>query len=266
MNTGADTADQMVKESIQIAESAAKLAALGAKNLAAIILALLSDQKKWMGKTNLKNVISEGTPAVFDIQKRDLKAFEKEAKKLGILYYPVVSKNNDEVQIVAREENMTQINKALKNIGYGPQGLKNEEAEKNANPRALSTIESTERGNGLESSIQTMNKKQVAFSSGEGKQLQDLEADGLASLLIALLMDASKISGKENLLNIVGDGKGPVMLSISSHDLKSFEKEMRVNSVPLTIVLDTENSRAMILAPASEIKRINLALERLGYN
>ena len=40
MNTSGEVADLMVKEGIQITESAVKLTALGAKNLAAIIMAL----------------------------------------------------------------------------------------------------------------------------------------------------------------------------------------------------------------------------------
>ena len=41
MNTSGEVADLMVKEGIQITESAVKLTALGAKNLAAIVMALV---------------------------------------------------------------------------------------------------------------------------------------------------------------------------------------------------------------------------------
>lgn len=41
MNTSAEVADLMVKEGIEITEAAAKLAGLGAKNLAAIIMAII---------------------------------------------------------------------------------------------------------------------------------------------------------------------------------------------------------------------------------
>ena len=40
MSIGSETAEQMTREAIQISEAAAKLAALGAKNLAALCLAL----------------------------------------------------------------------------------------------------------------------------------------------------------------------------------------------------------------------------------
>ena len=46
MSTNGETADLMVRESIQITESAVKLAGLGAKNLAAFLLAFANDQQK----------------------------------------------------------------------------------------------------------------------------------------------------------------------------------------------------------------------------
>ena len=49
MNTGGDAADLMVRESIQITESSIKLAGLGAKNLAALLIALAQDNQKLQG-------------------------------------------------------------------------------------------------------------------------------------------------------------------------------------------------------------------------
>ena len=54
MSVGSDAADQVVRESIQITESAVKLAGLGAKNLAAMVLALMREmhQTKQAEKRN----------------------------------------------------------------------------------------------------------------------------------------------------------------------------------------------------------------------
>lgn len=57
MNSSGEVADLMVKEGIQITESSVKLMALGAKNLAAIIIALNDD--KLQGKTSLKNCLKQ---------------------------------------------------------------------------------------------------------------------------------------------------------------------------------------------------------------
>ena len=60
MSTSGETADLMVREGIQITESAVKLAGLGAKNLAALLIALANDNQKLAGKTNLKRLIHDG--------------------------------------------------------------------------------------------------------------------------------------------------------------------------------------------------------------
>ena len=57
MNSSGEVADLMVKEGIQITESSVKLMALGAKNLAAIIIALNDD--KLQGKTSLKKLLKQ---------------------------------------------------------------------------------------------------------------------------------------------------------------------------------------------------------------
>ena len=56
MNTSGEVADLMVKEGLQITEEIVKLTGLGAKNLAAIVIALLKEDNKLQGKTNLKKL------------------------------------------------------------------------------------------------------------------------------------------------------------------------------------------------------------------
>ena len=46
MNTSGEVADLMVKEGLQITDEVVKLTGLGAKNLAAIIIALLKEDNK----------------------------------------------------------------------------------------------------------------------------------------------------------------------------------------------------------------------------
>lgn len=52
MSTNGETADMVVRESIQITESAVKLAGLGAKNLAALLMAVAKDNPKLSGIKN----------------------------------------------------------------------------------------------------------------------------------------------------------------------------------------------------------------------
>ena len=88
MSTSGETADLMVREGIQITESAVKLAGLGAKNLAALLIALANDNQKLSGKTNLKRLIHDGEElTIFSVKREDLKGFQMEAKRYGVLFY-----------------------------------------------------------------------------------------------------------------------------------------------------------------------------------
>ena len=80
MSTNGETADLMVRVGSQITESAVKLAGLGAKNLAALLIALANDSQKLSGKTNLKRLIHDGEElTIFSVKREDLKGFQMEA-------------------------------------------------------------------------------------------------------------------------------------------------------------------------------------------
>ena len=82
MSTNGETADMVVRESIQITESAVKLAGLGAKNLAALLVAVAKDNPKLSGKTGLKRLIQDGEElAIFSVKQEDLRGFQMESKR-----------------------------------------------------------------------------------------------------------------------------------------------------------------------------------------
>ena len=96
MSTNGETADLMVREGIQITESALKLAGLGAKNLAALLIALANDNQKLAGKTNLKRLIHDGEElTIFSVKQEDLKGFQMEAKRYGVLFYKLKLNHGD---------------------------------------------------------------------------------------------------------------------------------------------------------------------------
>ena len=114
MSTNGETADLMVREGIQITESALKLAGLGAKNLAALLIALANDNQKLAGKTNLKRLIHDGEElTIFSVKQEDLKGFQMEAKRYGVLFYPIVNKveKTGTVEIMAKAKDAKQINR-----------------------------------------------------------------------------------------------------------------------------------------------------------
>lgn len=150
MSTNGETADLMVREGIQITESVVKLAGLGAKNLAALLIALANDNQKLAGKTTLKRLIQDGDElTIFSVKKEDLDGFRMEAKSYGVLYCPIINKmeNTGTVEIMAKAKDAKQLNRIFERMGY-PAPVKEDAAAKKADARAPSGNSSKERGNG----------------------------------------------------------------------------------------------------------------------
>ena len=160
MNTSSETAELVVKEGIQITESAVKLAGLGAKNLAALLIAIAKDNPKLSGKTGLKRLIQDGEElTIFSVKQEDLKGFQMESKRYGVLFYPVINKveKTGTVEIMAKAKDAKQINRIFERMGY-PTPVR-EDAAKKASARAPSENSSKERGNGARISTEMASEK-----------------------------------------------------------------------------------------------------------
>ncbi len=194
MNTNGETADLMVRESIQITESAVKLAGLGAKNLAALLIALANDNPKLSGRTNLKRLIQDGEQlSIFSVKAEDLKGFQMESKKYGFLYYPIVNKveNTGTVEIMAKAKDAMQINRVFEIMGY-PAPIKEETPEKKDDPRAPSGNSSKERGTGAKASTEPDMTKTEQRPSVKNR-LAALKAASEAQQTAAPVKEAAKV-------------------------------------------------------------------------
>ena len=111
----ADTADQMMKmtlEGIQVAaEIGLKAGGTAAKSLAVTLYAIISDNKKIKGKTNLDNLLKSNKELkVFAIHHSDLKKFCEEAK-----HSVLKEKNNTDgiVDIMVKAEDASKISRMV---------------------------------------------------------------------------------------------------------------------------------------------------------
>ena len=124
MSQGSEAAEQMTREAVKLSEEAVKLSALGAKNLAALCLAMAKDNQK------LKRLLTEGKELrVFDLKEEDVSAFTKEAKTYGILFSTIrnTKSNRDTVDVVVKAEDAARINRIFENMGYAvPERAKKE--------------------------------------------------------------------------------------------------------------------------------------------
>ena len=121
MNTSGEVADLMVKEGLMITEEVVKLTGLGAKNLAAIVIALLKEDNKLQGKTNLRKLLkSDKQLCILQIKESDIKKFNAEAKKYGVLFTAVNDKSNNTglCDIIAKQDDVTKLNYIMEKLGY----------------------------------------------------------------------------------------------------------------------------------------------------
>lgn len=120
MNAGGDTADQMVRMTLQGIEVAGSLAlkagGMASKSLAATLYAILTDKKKVKGKTRLDALLKSGKELkVFAIRHEDLKTFCDEAKRYGVLFSVLKEKNNKDgiCDIMVRAEDAAKISRIV---------------------------------------------------------------------------------------------------------------------------------------------------------
>lgn len=192
MNTSGEVADLMVKEGLQITEEVVKLTGLGAKNLAAIIIALLKEDNKLQGKTNLKKLLkSDKQLCIMQIKESDIKKFNSEANKYGVLFTAVKDNTNDSglCDIIAKQEDVTKLNYIMEKMGYAvpeneiepePDNGKTdeepakEEQSKNRNPRAKENQrESESMKHGVTDGMENPSNRKPSVK----KKIEDIKAE-----------------------------------------------------------------------------------------
>lgn len=128
MSQGSDAAEQMVKETMIISETAAKLASLGAKNLAVLLTLYLREEHQLKGEINLKKLLKEGKEIrVFCLDKDNLAEFKQHAKDYGIVYSALKQKNDESniIDVLVKAEDTPRVNRILEKMNYPlPEGEK----------------------------------------------------------------------------------------------------------------------------------------------
>lgn len=153
MEVGGQAADQIVRTEIQLTEEAIKLLAAGSKNIAAFLIALAKDNRKVLGKTNMKRLLQDNRELkFFQIKESDWPTFAKLAKEYGVLFAGMKKKDQTDglITLVSNENYLPQVNFALERMGYPiPEKQQEEQGTKKAAPRAPHENSSQERGSGL---------------------------------------------------------------------------------------------------------------------
>lgn len=118
MSVNGDVSEQVIRLSLEGTEVFIKLTGSGAKNVAAMIYAVMKNKNQTIGKTKLSNMLKSGKPLkIFTLNKDDLKIFAKEAKKYGISYCALIDKSSKQTQnivdLMVKEEDAARINRIV---------------------------------------------------------------------------------------------------------------------------------------------------------
>ena len=157
MNTGGDAAERLVRDSLMITEEAVKLAGLGAKNLAALLVALAKEEEKTHGPTRLTRLLRSGEELkLLPIKSEDLRQFRQLAKEYGVLFCPIKNKSLDNGlnDILFPASAAASVNRVLEHMGYPVPREKAVEVKKEA-ARGRSGSASQTRGHGSDSNART---------------------------------------------------------------------------------------------------------------
>lgn len=118
MSTSSDSAEQIVRLSLEGMEVVARISGAAAKNVAVALYTVMQDKQQTKGKTRLNNMLkSEKELKIFSVKKEDLKVFCKQARGYGVLYCALVNRKNknidDMVDILVRAEDAPRINRIV---------------------------------------------------------------------------------------------------------------------------------------------------------
>ena len=95
MNLGSDPADQVVRYTLEGSEFTLRMTGTAAKNFVVFVAAVLRDQKRTRGKTNLTRLLRAGKPLkFFSVPEERMREFTQEAKRHGLLFVPMRDRND----------------------------------------------------------------------------------------------------------------------------------------------------------------------------
>ena len=118
MNLGSDPADQVVRYTLEGTEFALRISGTAAKNFAIFAAAVLRDQKKTRGKTNLTRLLREGKPLkFFSVSADRMREFAQEAKRHGLLFVPIRDRNDpDHIEIAIWADDAAKVERIIERM------------------------------------------------------------------------------------------------------------------------------------------------------
>ena len=224
-----DSAEEVVRISLEGMEVALKIAGTGAKNMAVMIYTIMKDKQQTKGKTRLTNMLKTGKPLkIFTIRAEDLKKFSQEAKKYGVLYCALADKKNSKidgmVDIMVREEDASKMNRIAERFNF----------------RDVASIKRE-----LEQEMNKTNSQEVVeiAKSEEDQFIDDIMPKPKEELQQEIPSNNTKETGEKNLLGISSNIKSDDKTESSDEEKKSVKKELKEIADELKIKEEKEKQQ-----------------------
>lgn len=224
-----DSAEEVVRISLEGMEVALKIAGTGAKNMAVMIYTIMKDKQQTKGKTRLTNMLKTGKPLkIFTIRAEDLKKFSQEAKKYGVLYCALADKKNSKidgmVDIMVREEDASKMNRIAERFNF----------------RDVASIKRE-----LEQEMNKTNSQEVVeiAKSEEDQFIDDIMPKPKEELQQEIPSNNTKETEEKNLLGISSNIKSDDKMESSDEEKKSVKKELKEIADELKIKEEKEKQQ-----------------------
>ncbi len=218
MSISSESAEQMTGMILKTEEVCLRVTGVAAKEVIALLAAMLKSKSQTKGKTRLTNMLKSGKELkVFSVRKKDLKKFTQEAKRYGILYSSLVNRHNKDidnmVDIMVRAEDASKINRIVERF-------------------KISTVDEAQIRNEIEKSRSEKTPKDIDVQKKDIETVKE-EKQELAPIQkeenkIPLLEKANRENPSKNLSGISKNQEGNIKVKKKSvrQEIKEIKEEI----------------------------------------
>lgn len=143
MNTSSEAAEQIVRMSLEGFEVVVKVSGSCAKNITALLCAIIKNKEQTVGKTSLTKMLKSGKELkVFSVKQNEFSKFASEAKRYGILYTALRDKKNTDgiIDILVKVDDAPKINRIVKRFHLTSyDDIKSDDIQNELNPHLATT-------------------------------------------------------------------------------------------------------------------------------
>lgn len=274
MSLEGDTADKMMAQGIEVTSQAIKLAGHGAKNLAAILLALLKDNEKLKGRTTKNSLLRSRRPLIeIPIPKKDLQKFAKLAKEHMVVYavakrsihgkemYDIVVPDDCAARTREIVESMKMNTPKKDAPGQQPA------AQQQTVGKTPAPAEPPKEPNLLQKLADTAKQHTADKKNAELNALAQLPPELLAAFILSIAKENREAQPeKGNLANLFVEGKEVKAVDVPETHRHLLKQKAEQWEVPVHFQTSTNPGMAQMMVLADDIPVINRMFKNVGLD